>query len=130
MFLLHGGDSDLASERARRLAPALVDDLADPFQVLRLTAETLTADPGRLAEEPATARGEIAKLLMYAKSAGALEAADIDALAAGGGPSPADLLVDLALAGDLKGLERAAAHGLADPSDAQLAAMRLAARVA
>ena len=57
-------------------------------------------------------------------------AADVDALVAGGGASPADVLVDLALAGDLKGLERAAMHGLADSGDAALAAMRLAARVA
>jgi len=235
MFLFHGTDSDLASERARRLVPTLVSDAADPFQVVRLTADTLSKDPGRLADEasaismfggarviwieaggrdlsgalgavadtlpaetylvveadslkkgaplriffetrpnavalecypappaslaemidgearkagvnvskearaafvdalagePATARGEIAKLMLYAQSAGALEVADVAALAAGAGVSPADALVDLALAGDLKGLERAAMHGLADSGDAALAAMRLAARVA
>ncbi|HXT08602.1 MAG TPA: hypothetical protein VN715_16920 [Roseiarcus sp.] len=235
MFLLYGTDSDLASERARRLVPMLVSDAADPFQVVRLAAETLAKDPGRLADEasaismfggarviwidaggrdlsgaiasvadtlaaetylvveadslrkgaalrtlfetrpdaialecypaspaslgemidaearkagvsvaaearallvealaaePATARVEIAKLMLYAEGAGALEAADVAALAAGGGVSPADALVDLALAGDLKGLERAAMHGLADSGDAALAAMRLAGRVA
>jgi DNA polymerase-3 subunit delta len=235
MFLLYGTDSDLASERARRLVPTLVSDAADPFQVVRLSADTLAKDPGRLADEasaismfggarviwieaggrdlsgligaaadalpaetylvveadslrkgaplrtlfetrpdafalecypappaslgemidaearkagvnvsaeargrlvealaaePATARGEIAKLMLYAQSAGALEAADVEALAAGAGASPADALVDLALAGDFKGLERAAMHGLADSGDAALAAMRLAARVA
>ncbi len=234
MFLLYGGDSELASERARRLVPALCDDVADPFQVTRLAAETLSADPGRLADEagaismfggrrviwldaggrdfsaligavadilppdtslvveadslkkghamrtlfesranaaaiecyapppasvgqtldaeakaagvqlsadarahlvallaaePATARGEIAKLMLYAAGSERLEAADVDAVVAGAGASPADALVDLALAGDLKGLERAAALGLADDGDAQLAAMRLAARV-
>jgi DNA polymerase-3 subunit delta len=235
MFLLHGSDTNLASERARRLAPALIGEGADPLQLVRLSAETLNGDPGRLADEalaismfggarviwieaggrdfsaligavadnlppetyllveadnlkkgapmrtffetrpdattiecyapppaslaemieteareagvtvgrearehlvsvlaaePATARGEIAKLMLYAESAGALESADIDALAAGAGASPADALVDLALAGDLKGLERAATHGLADSVDAGLAAGRLAARVA
>jgi DNA polymerase-3 subunit delta len=235
MFLLHGTDSDLASERARRLVPMLVSDAADPFQVVRLSADALARDPGRLADEasaismfggarviwieaggrdlsglidavadalppetflvveadslkkgaplrtlfetrpnavalecypappaslgemidaearkagvtvtaearsllvealatePATARVEIAKLMLYAGNAGTLEAADIGAVAAGAGVSAADALVDLALAGDLKGLERAAMHGLADSADAALAAMRLAARVA
>ena len=234
MALLHGPESDLVSERARRLVPTLVDDVADPFQVVRLSADALNKDPGVLADEasaismfggkrvlwidaggrdlsaliagvadtlppdtsvvveadtlrkgaplrtlfetradsasiecyapppaslgqtvdaeakaagvtlapdvrehlvavlmaePATARTEIAKLLLYARDSGKLDSADIDALAAGGGASPADALVDLALAGDLKGLERAMLHGLADPSDAALAAMRLAARV-
>ena len=235
MFLLYGTDSDLASERARRLVPTLVSDAADPFQVVRLSADTLAKDPGRLADEasaismfggarviwieaggrdlsgvlaavadtlpaetylvveadslrkgsalrtffetrpnavalecypappaslgemidaearkagvtvandarallvealagePATARVELAKLMLYAGNAGTLEAADVIAVAAGAGASPADALVDLALAGDLKGLERAAMHGLADSGDAALAAMRLAARVA
>ena len=234
MALIHGPESDLVAERARRLAPTLVDDVGDPFQVVRMTADALTKDPGLLADEasaismfggkrvlwidaggrdlsvliagvadtlppgtsivveadnlrkgtplrvlfegrsdsasiecyapppasigqmvdaearaagvtiapdvrehlvsvlmgePATARMEIAKLLLYAGPQGKLESADIDALAAGAGASPADALVDLALAGDLKGLERAVTHGLADPGDAALAAMRLAARV-
>jgi DNA polymerase-3 subunit delta len=234
MALFHGPEAEIVAERARRLVPTLVDDVADPFQVVRLSADTLNKDPGLLADEasaismfggkrvlwidaggrdlsaliagvadtlprdtsivveadtlrkgaalrtlfetradsaaiecyapppasvgqmldaqataagvamaadvrehlvsvlmaePATARTEIAKLLLYAGDRGALQSADIDALAAGGGASPADALVDLALAGDLKGLERAVTHGLADPTDAALAAMRLAARV-
>jgi DNA polymerase-3 subunit delta len=234
MALLHGPESDLVAERARRLVPTLVDDVADPFQVVRLSADTLNKDPGILADEasaismfggkrvlwidaggrdlsaliagvadtlppdtsivveadtlrkgaplrtlfetradaaaiecyapppasvgqmvdaeakaagvaiapdvrehlvsvlmaePATARTEIAKLLLYASDKGALDSADIDALTTGGGASPADALVDLALAGDLKGLERAVTHGLADSSDAALVAMRLAARI-
>jgi DNA polymerase-3 subunit delta len=84
---------------------------------------------GVLMGEPATARAEIAKLLLYARGKGALESADIDALAAGGGVTPADQLVDLALAGDLKGLERAVMLGMSEPSEAALTAMRLAARV-
>jgi DNA polymerase-3 subunit delta len=233
-FLLHGNDADVASERARRLVPLLVDDAADPFQLVRLSSDTLAKDPGRLADEasaismfggkrviwieaggrdlsalvapifdalpegtsllieadnlkkgaplrtlfesrpdaasiecyapqaaslgqmidaeaakagvrlgaqarehlvstlsldPSAARSEIAKLMLYAGDGGALEPADIDAVAANAGVSPADALVDLALSGDLAGLERAAASGLADSGDAALAAMRLASRV-
>ena len=235
MFLLHGADSDLVSERARRLVPTLVDDVGDPFQVVRLSADALAKDPGRLADEasaismfggkrviwidaggrdfsgliaavadtlpadtslvveadvlrqgtpmraafesrpdavaiecyppppasladtvereakragvsvsrevrdhlvellagdPGTARGEIAKLMLFAASTGALEAADVDALASGGGASPADALVDLALAGELSALERASAHGWAASAEPALAAGRLAQRVA
>jgi DNA polymerase-3 subunit delta len=234
MALLHGPESDLVAERAHRLVPTLVDDVADPFAVVRLTADALNKDPGKLADEasaismfggkrvlwidaggrdlsaliagvadtlpagtslvveadmlrkgaplrtlfetrpdaasvecyapppaslgqmvdaeakaagiivasdvrehlvgvlmgePATARTEIAKLLLYARDRGALESADIDALAAGGGVTPADQLVDLALAGDLKGLERAIMQGMSEPAEAALAAMRLAARI-
>jgi DNA polymerase-3 subunit delta len=228
MVLLHGPEADLVSERARRLAPILADE------VVRLAADTLAKDPGRLADEasaismfgdrrvlwidaggrdlsgliagiadtlpdgtslvveadmlrkgaplrtlfetradaasvecyapppaslgqmidveakaagvilapdvrehlvgvlmgePATARTEIAKLLLYARDKGRLDSADIDALAAGGGVAPADQLVDLALAGDLKGLERALMLGMSEPSEAALTAMRLAARI-
>jgi DNA polymerase-3 subunit delta len=235
MFLLHSGEAEIASARARRLVAALVDDVADPFQVVRLSAETLAADPGRLADEalaismfggrrvvwveaggrdltgiveavaealpketslvieagvlkrgsamralfetrpntasiecwapqsaslagmvgaeakragvriapealkhlvdilaadPATAQSEIAKLMLYAASTGALDAADIDAVAAGAGASPADALVDFALGGDLVGLERGATEGLADSGDAAFAALRLGQRVA
>ena len=234
MILLHGPESDLVSERARRLVPTLVDDVGDPFQVVRLTADALNKDPGTLADEasaismfggkrvlwidaggrdlaalisgvadtlppdtslvveadtlrkgaplrtlfetrsdsaaiecyapppdslgqmvdaeareagvsvapdvrehlvsvlmgePATARTEIAKLLLYARDKGRLESADIDALAAGGGVIAADQLVDLALAGDLKGLERAVMGGMSEPAEAALTAMRLAARI-
>ncbi len=82
-----------------------------------------------LAADPAAARGEIAKLMLFAGDGGVLETADVDALVGGSG-SPADALVDVALAGDLAALERAVAHGLADGVEAGLAASRLAQRVA
>jgi DNA polymerase-3 subunit delta len=235
MFLLHGPEDDLASERARQLVLKLVDDVADPFRVVRLSADTLAKDPGRLADEasaismfggrrvvwieaggrdlteligavaeslpaetslvveadnlrkgsplrtlfetrpnaasiecypsgpadlaqfvdsaareasvrlegeardhlvallaadPGAARGEIAKLMLFAASAGVLSAADVDALASGGGASPVDSLVDFALSGELSALERAAMHTLSDSAEAALVATRLAARVA
>jgi DNA polymerase-3 subunit delta len=48
LFLLHGGDSELANERARRLVAKLADD---PLQIVRLDSDTLSKDPGRLADE-------------------------------------------------------------------------------
>lgn len=47
MILLHGSDSMVISERARRLAPLL----SEVEGHVRLTAQTLSADPSRLADE-------------------------------------------------------------------------------
>jgi DNA polymerase-3 subunit delta len=234
LFLLHGSDSDLANERARRLVAKFVDEVADPFQVVRLGGDVLAKDPGRRADEvlavsmfggrrvvwveaggrdiagllapladaraqdtaiiveadgakkgsalrnlfetradaasidcyaggavniaalieaearaagveiakeareelvaalglePSLARGELAKLMLFARSAGVLEAADLGALLSGGAVSSADALVDLALGGNLAGLEAGAVHGLADSADAAQTAARLASRV-
>ena len=234
LFLLHGSDSDLAGDRARRLVGKLVDDVADPFQVVRIGADLLAKDPGRVADEasaismfggrrvvwidaggrdisgllapiaesrpadtaivveadslkkgaalrtlfetradaaaidcyaggpvnlaalieaeargagvemsreardeivaalglePSLARGELAKLMLYARDTGVLQAADVSALLSGAAASSADTLVDLALAGNLAELEAGAVHGLADSADAQQTATRLAARL-
>ena len=234
-FLLHGNDGEVASERARRLVAKLVDDPADPFLVVRLGADALAKDPGKLADEanaipmfggrraiwieaggrdisallapfveappqetsfvveadnarkgstmrslfetrgnaaaiecyagapanlaalvetaareagvnvsretrdelvailgaePATARGEIAKAMLYALSAGELTSADLVELAAGGTVADIDALVDRALGGDLAGFEAAALASLGDGPQAALAAGRLATRVA
>jgi DNA polymerase-3 subunit delta len=234
LFLLHGSDSDLATERARRIVGKLVDDVADPFQVVRLGADILAKDPGRVADEasaismfggrrvvwidaggrdisgllapiaesrpadtaivveadslkkgaalrtffetradaaaidcyaggavnlialieaearnsgvevpreardelvaalglePSLARGELAKLMLFARDTGVLQVANIPALLSGAAASSADTLVDLALAGNLAELEAGAVHGLAD-SDAAQTAARLAQRLA
>ena len=49
--LLHGPDTGLVAERARRLAAGIVDDLKDPFRVSELTGDELREKPGRLVEE-------------------------------------------------------------------------------
>ncbi len=53
-FLVHGPDVGLVSERVRRIVAALVDDPADPFQLVRLTDDDLAGDPARLADEART----------------------------------------------------------------------------
>lgn len=53
-FLVHGPDVGLGSERVRRLVKALVDDPADPFQLVRITDDDLAGDPARLADEART----------------------------------------------------------------------------
>lgn len=52
--LIYGPDLGLVSERSRLLATAAVDDLNDPFAVIRLDGDTLASDPARLADEVGT----------------------------------------------------------------------------
>ena len=54
LFLVHGSDSGLVRERARKLLRALVDDPADPFQLVELDGDELAGDPLRLADEANT----------------------------------------------------------------------------
>lgn len=52
--LLYGPDAGLVRERADSLLRAIVDDPADPFRVVGLSAADLARDPARLADEAAS----------------------------------------------------------------------------
>jgi DNA polymerase-3 subunit delta len=54
LFLVHGTDSGLVRERAKKLLRALIDDPADPFQLIELEGDELASDPLRLADEANT----------------------------------------------------------------------------
>ncbi|MCW6509974.1 DNA polymerase III subunit delta [Lichenifustis flavocetrariae] len=54
LFLVFGADTGLISERVRAIVKALVDDPADPFQLVRLAGDEIARDPGRLADEAGT----------------------------------------------------------------------------
>ena len=54
LFLVHGSDSGLVRERTKKLLRALIDDPADPFQLIELDGDDLAADPLRLADEANT----------------------------------------------------------------------------
>lgn len=51
LFLVYGPDRGLVSERAARLAERGGARMDDPFSVIRLDADDLRGDPGRLADE-------------------------------------------------------------------------------
>lgn len=53
-FLFYGPDSGLVSERADAISGRFGVDLADPFSLMRLDADTAAADRGRLADEAHT----------------------------------------------------------------------------
>lgn len=54
VVLVYGPDAGLVSERAQTLVKAAVDDVTDPFSLVRLEGEDLTGEPSRLAEEAQT----------------------------------------------------------------------------
>jgi DNA polymerase-3 subunit delta len=54
VVLVYGPDAGLVSERAQALVKTAVEDVNDPFSLVRLEGEDLTAEPARLAEEAQT----------------------------------------------------------------------------
>jgi DNA polymerase III subunit delta len=51
LYLIYGPDTGLVSERANAIAAGLDVDLTDPFSHVRLDADTVAAERGRLADE-------------------------------------------------------------------------------
>ncbi|MBN8919412.1 MAG: DNA polymerase III subunit delta [Rhizobiales bacterium] len=51
IVLVFGPDAGLVSERAEAIVRASVDDMADPFSVVRLAGDELASDPARLIDE-------------------------------------------------------------------------------
>ncbi len=54
IILLYGPDSGLVRERAEALMASAVDDPSDPFSLIRLDGDELSADPARLVDEAMT----------------------------------------------------------------------------
>lgn len=54
VFLFHGSDAGLVSERVRRCIRSLVPDPDDPFCLARLSADDIASDPQRLIDEART----------------------------------------------------------------------------
>lgn len=53
-FLVFGTDSGLIAERVRRIVRLCVEDVNDPFQLVRLDGDDIAADPLRLVDEANT----------------------------------------------------------------------------
>src|SRR5437588_5237062 len=54
IILLYGPDAGLVRERADALTASAVDNLNDPFSLVRLDGDDLAAEPSRLVEEAMT----------------------------------------------------------------------------
>src|SRR5947199_1734503 len=54
IILLYGPDAGLVRERADALVSSAVDDPSDPFSLVRMDGDELSAEPSRLVEEATT----------------------------------------------------------------------------
>ncbi len=54
IILVFGSDAGLVRERADALIASAVDDVNDPFSLVRLEGDDLAADPARLVDEAMT----------------------------------------------------------------------------
>ncbi|AMN38698.1 DNA polymerase III subunit delta [Rhodoplanes sp. Z2-YC6860] len=54
IVLLYGPDAGLVHERAQKIIGSSVDDVNDPFALVRLEGDTLASEPSRLVEEAHT----------------------------------------------------------------------------
>ena len=76
-----------------------------------------------------TTRGEIAKLMLYARGKPAITAEDVEAIVSDAAPSNLDQVVDQALLGDLPAVETALTRFFHDGGEADHLMMRLVARL-
>ena len=97
--LVYGVDAGLVRERVEALLRAAVDDLADPFSLVRIEGDTLASHPERLLEEAHTAPLFGGRRALWVKSGGSNIAAAVEALLAD--PPQADCRVVIE-AGDLR----------------------------
>src|SRR5262245_45803621 len=79
--LVFGPDAGLVSERARAIVAAAVDDLNDPFGLVRLDGDELAADPSRLIDEVNTVPLFGGRRAVWIKAGGQNFAAAIEAVA-------------------------------------------------
>jgi DNA polymerase-3 subunit delta len=100
LVLIYGPDRGLVSERARAFAAGTGLPLDDPFAVVRLEANELDQQPGRLEDEARTVPMFAANRLNWVANAGAQKNLAADAKRLADNP-PADAII-LIEAGELK----------------------------
>jgi DNA polymerase-3 subunit delta len=96
--LLCGPDAGLVHERAEKLIAASVDDLQDPFALVRIEGDSLAADPSRLVEEAHTVPLFGGRRAVWVKTGSRNFAAAVEAVVAS---PPRDCRIVIE-AGDLK----------------------------
>ena len=82
-----------------------------------------------LGSDRLTSRGEVAKLMMYARGTGRVEIEDVEAIVADAAPSGVDGIVDDALLGNMAEVEKGVGRYFGDGGDAGLLLTRFLARV-
>lgn len=100
IVLIYGPDRGLVSERAKRFAASTGLPLDDPFSVIKLSASSLDAEPGRLVDEARTVPMFASRRLIWVLDAGS-DKSLADGVKVLLEEPPADAVV-LIEAGDLK----------------------------
>ena len=98
IVLLCGPDAGLVHERAERLIDASVDDPRDPFALMRIEGDVLSAEPSRLVEEAHTVPLFGGRRAVWVKAGSRNFAAAVEAVVASP-PSDCRIVIE---AGDLK----------------------------
>ena len=96
---------------------------------LSVAPEAREALVALLGSDRGTTRGELGKLMLYARGKQRVEVADVEAIVADAAPSGLDALIDAALLGEMALLEASAARYFADGGEAGPLGARLAARL-
>jgi DNA polymerase III subunit delta len=117
VFLFYGPDAGLVSERAKALAEQSVEDSSDPFQLVRIDADVLAGDPGRLVDEAGTIGLFGGRRVIWIKGSGRTIAPSVQALIES---APQDAIVvieggDLARSAPLRTLCERSPRALALP---------------
>jgi len=108
---------------------ALIDDEARAAG-LNVSRDAKDALLAALGADRMASRGELAKLTLYARGQGQIEAADVEAIVCDAAPSSLDALVDAALTKNMAGLENAAARFFGEGGDGEELLRRLLPRIA
>ena len=96
---------------------------------LAIAPDARTALAELLGADRQTTRGEIAKLVLYARGEKRIEIADVEAIVVDAAPSALDELVDQALIGDLKRAAATATRYFSEGGDGDLMMIRLIQRL-
>jgi len=84
---------------------------------------------GLLGSDRMTTRGEIAKLMLFARDKARIEVEDVEAIVADAAPSSLDALIDAALLGDMAAVEATGGRYFAEGGDAGFLVIRLVGRL-
>jgi DNA polymerase-3 subunit delta len=98
IVLLCGPDAGLVHERAEKLIAASVDDMQDPFALVRIEGDTLAGEPSRLVEEAHTVPLFGGRRAVWIKTGSRNFAAAVEAVVASP-PQDCRIVIE---AGDLK----------------------------
>jgi DNA polymerase-3 subunit delta len=122
-----GASIECYEDETRALGPLI--DAEMRAAGLEIAHDARAALQALLGADRQTTRNEIAKLILYARGRSRIEVADVEAAVSDAAPSGLDDLIDLALAGDLPGVESHAARFFHEGGEANILMSRLIARL-